>query len=262
MSKGYVAVISPAKRIESGVSKGYKDLSIPMFIDEAEYLSKKMKKFSAGKISSLMGVSNDIGQLNFERFAKWDRNFNESNSDATLLTFKGDVYRGMGAEDFTPKEMEFANDHLRILSGMYGVLKPLDRMMPYRLEMGTSVKLTSKITNLYQYWGNKIANALENELDSDAVILNLASNEYWKAVPKKALKHPIVEFKFLDLKNGEYKSIMTYAKLGRGYMCRFIVKNQIQNWKDLRGFDSNNYLYSDSLSSEYEMVFTRDIVQL
>jgi len=178
------------------------------------------------------------------------------------MTFKGDVYRGMGAEDFSPSEIEYINDQLRILSGLYGVLRPLDRMMPYRLKMGTRWKITPKTTNLYKYWGSKIADEIQSDLSEDGVILNLASNEYWKAIPKKELNHNVVEFKFLDLKGSEYKSVMTYAKLARGYMCRFIAKNGIKNWKDLRAFDSNNYLYNPSMSSEFEMVFTRDIVQL
>lgn len=262
MPKNFIAVIAPAKRLESDVSGHVKQSSMPVFIEEAEYLTKKLKKMSAKSISKLMGVSADIGGLNHDRFAQWTPKFNENNSDVAILAFKGDVYRGMGADDFNNSELNYINENLRILSGLYGLLKPLDLMMPYRLEMGTRMQVTPSKPNLYKFWDTKIANALEEELGEEGVLLNLASNEYFKAIPKKSFNNRIIDFKFLDLKNGEYKSIMTYSKLARGYMCRFMVKNKIKSVDDLKAFDSKNYIYREDLSSENEMVFSRDVVEL
>ena len=262
MAEKFVAVIAPAKRLESGVSEKVDQRTNPVFIEEADYLVNKLRKMSARKLSSMMNVSAEIADLNVQRFADWDKSLPSEKSDAALLSFKGDVYRGMGAEDFNKSEMSYANSHIRILSGLYGLLKPLDSMMPYRLEMGTSFAVTPKKKNLYQYWDQKILNHLEEELGEDGVILNLASNEYFKALPKKSLKNRVIDFKFLDLKNGEYKSMMTYAKLARGYMCRYIVKNKLKNLEDLKGFNLKNYVFRDDLSSENELVFSRDVVEL
>jgi len=251
-----LVIISPAKSLNLDPQQQTEKYSIPEFIEESEYLVKKLKKLSPQKIGNLMNISPDLADLNHQRFADWSTPFTPNNAKQSLLSFSGDVYRGINTQDFSESDLQFAQDHLRILSGMYGLLRPLDLMQPYRLEMGTKFKVTPKLKNLYKFWDGKITEVL-NELSGD-VLINLASNEYFKAVHSKSFKGRVVTPQFKDWKNGEYKTIMTFAKLARGYMTRYIIKNRITKAEDLLGFDENAYVYNPKLSTEDQPVFTRD----
>lgn len=260
--KSFISILSPAKRLETGVENVSGVSTQPDFEDDSTYLINKLKKLSVLQVGELMKLSANLSGLNYDRFAKWNLPFNKNNADEAILTFKGDVYRGMGAESFDKEELLFAQDNIRIISGLYGLLKPLDLIQPYRLEMGTRFKLTPKTTNLYKYWDDKISTKLESILKPDGVIINLASNEYSKAIQPKTIKHRIINFRFLDLKNDEYKTITIYNKLARGYMNRFLVTNKIQSFEDLKLFDLKNYTYNEPKSTENEWVYTREVVEL
>ena len=254
-----ISLLSPAKTMdfENAVTKF--ETSQPEFVTEAEYLVDKLKKLSARQIGSLMKINAELSDLNHQRYEDWNVNHGKSNSRAAMFTFSGEVYRGLQAESFSNNEVEFANDHLAILSGLYGLLRPLDGIKPYRLEMGSKFKVTSKQNNLYKYWGNKISVAL-NEILADhkeKVVINLASNEYVKVIDKKSLNYKIVDCQFMDAKNGEYKVVMTWAKKARGMMAREIVKHKVDNLEGLKSLSFDNYVYNPKLSSETSLTFTR-----
>lgn len=260
--KSFISILSPAKRLDTEVENVSGVFTQPIFKKESQSLISKLRKLDPQDISTLMKVSAKIANLNHERYAKWHLPFTKKNADEAILTFKGDVYRGIGAESFSKDELLFAQENIRILSGLYGLLKPLDLIQPYRLEMGTRFQSSPTVKNLYQYWDTKIATELKKELTVDGVIINLASNEYFKAIQPKKIGHRIINFHFHDFKNGEYKPITIYNKLARGYMNRFIVKNKIINHEDLKLFDSKNYTFNSPKSSENDWVFTREKVEL
>lgn len=204
-----------------------------------------------------MGISNNLGQLNYERNQEWGLPFSSDNARPSVFAFSGDVYRGLDVYTLSKKKLDTLQDTLRIISGLYGILKPLDLMQPYRLEMGTRFQV-GKNKNLYEFWKPKIAKALNDELEDGELFINLASNEYFKAIDTKALKVPVVDLVFKELKNGEYKIIMTYAKLARGYMTRYIVDTNAKTLDDIKGFDCKGYGFSEALSQrENELVFVR-----
>jgi len=256
-----IALLSPAKSLDMDSPCQEVNATQPELLDQSQYLIGKLKKLTAGQIGEMMKISPDLAGLNHNRFQQWSTPFTDKNSKPALLAFRGNVYQGLAAQRFDGKDLAYAQEHVRILSGLYGLLKPLDLMQAYRLEMGTRWKVTPKQTNLYKYWGNTITDKI-NEASGDEPIINLASNEYFKAINKKELKGEIITCHFQDLKNGEYKSIMTYAKLGRGYMTHFMVKNKIEKAEDLKNFNLKNYGYNDQLSSKNDWVFTRDEVEL
>ena len=213
-------------------------------------------------ISSLMGISEKLGSLNFERYADWQTPFTKANAKQAALAFKGDVYTGLAAQNFTTDEFKFAQQHLRILSGLYGVLRPLDLMQPYRLEMGTKLN-NPRGEDLYQFWGNLITESLNKQLKSikaDTVI-NLASNEYFKAVNKTLLNAEIISPAFKDLKNGKYKIISFYAKKARGLMAAWIIKKGLTDPSQLKKFRGEGYRYSAEQSKARQPVFIRDEVR-
>jgi cytoplasmic iron level regulating protein YaaA (DUF328/UPF0246 family) len=250
-------ILSPAKSLDFENAKSFKnEETIPEFIEDSQYLVNKLKKYSAKKIKSMMSVSDAIANLNFDRYQTWDYPFGEEAKQA-LFVFTGDAYRGLDANSLSEEELLRANDKLRILSGLYGLLKPADLMLPYRLEMGTSFKVTPSKTNLYKYWGTKLAAHLEREMKEDEVLVNVASNEYSKALNLKNFKRRVVTCSFKEEKNGEYKAIMTFAKRARGLMTRFIIQENIEEEEHLKAFDLENYTFNDSLSSDDEFVFTR-----
>ncbi|MBL4624385.1 MAG: peroxide stress protein YaaA [Flavobacteriales bacterium] len=251
-------VISPAKSLDFEKCIEFKSSSECIFLSDSEKLIKKTKKLSIKKIGALMSISPALSQLNYDRFQNWSLPFTKGNSKHVLAVFKGDVYRGINVDDFTENEISLAQDKLRILSGLYGLLKPMDLMQAYRLEMGTRFAITPKIKNLYQFWGNKITDALNVELArDDGVLINLASNEYFKAVNVKRITGKVITCHFRDFKNGEYKMIMTFAKLARGYMTRFIIKNNLKQVDGLKAFEEEGYVYNPKLSTENEFTFTR-----
>jgi hypothetical protein len=251
-------LISPAKSITKQDLKVSVQPTVGVFTNEAESLAKKLKKFSVRKIEKLMHVSNDIATLNYNRFQEWEKPVSENEAVRPAISlFTGEVYRGLDAVSLEEKEMRFTQENLRILSGMYGILKPLDLMFPYRLEMGTKWSVTPKTTNLYKFWGKKLSLQLNAEMSEEEEIINLASTEYFKAVDKKVIKAKIITPHFKELKNGEYKIIMTYAKNARGRMMRYIIDNQITNSEILKRFDWDGYRFHEALSTETDWVFTR-----
>lgn len=250
-------VISPAKSLDFENADHISDAALPTLLPQSEKLIKKLKKLSPKKIGSLMGISPKLADINHERFQEWEVPFNDSAKPA-LSVFTGDVFRGINAKAFSDEERATAQSRLRILSGLYGILKPNDLILPYRLEMGTRFAVTPKVKNLYQFWGDQITNQINQELaEDDGVLVNLASNEYFKSINPKKLKGRIVTCTFKDEKNGEYKSIMTYAKIARGLMTRFIIQNNLTEVEQLKTFDLEGYFYNDPMSTEDNLVFTR-----
>ncbi|CAG5081162.1 peroxide stress protein YaaA [Parvicella tangerina] len=250
-------ILSPAKSLDFENARIFeKEKTKPVFIEESEYLINKLKKYSSGKIKKLMNVSDNIAQLNFERFQSWEYPF-PSHARQALFVFNGDAYRGLDANSFSDEEVVIANEKLRILSGLYGLLKPLDLMLPYRLEMGTPFKVTPTKSNLYKFWGTKLAEQLESEMNENEVLVNVASNEYSKALNLKNFNRRVITCSFKEEKNGDYKAIMTFAKRARGLMTRFIIQENINEPEHLKAFDLENYSFNESLSSENEFVFTR-----
>ncbi len=251
-------LISPAKSIQKQELQSSLTPTEGVFLNEADALAKKLKKFTVRKIEKMMHVSNDIASLNYNRFQNWEKpvDLTEESRPAISL-FTGEVYRGLDAVSLSEKSMEYAQNNLRILSGMYGLLKPMDLMYPYRLEMGTSWAVTPKQTNLYKFWGSKLAKELNTQISKGEEIINLASAEYFKAIDQKTIKANIITPVFKELKNGEYKVIMTFAKNARGRMTRYIIENQLNNTENVKSFDWDGYRFHEALSSDNEWVFTR-----
>ena len=249
-------VLSPAKSLDFESNLPTAKYTEACFLTESERINKLLKKKSAKQLSKLMSISPALGQLNFERNQEWQLPFTQDNARQALYAFSGDVYRGLDAYSIETEKMDFVQDTVRIISGLYGLLKPLDLIQPYRLEMGTKFPV-GKNKNLYEFWKKQITQALNNELDDDEFLLNLASNEYFKTIDVKALKVPVVTAVFKDFKNGEYKTIMTFAKLARGYMTRYIIDTKAQTLEDLKGFNYEGYNYSEPMSSDQELVYVR-----
>lgn len=253
-----IFLLSPAKKL---ICEGLDDkfgVTEPAFRSEAEYLAKKLKTKSPLSLMRMMNISRDLGQLNHERFQHWVADPSTDEAMQAILMFQGDVYQGLQAEDFGKRDMAYAQDHVRILSGLYGLLKPLDQVMPYRLEMGCDFKVTAAKKNLYQYWGDKIKNSISEEMDESSVIINLASNEYSKAARLNKMGHRVISPEFRDFQKGEYKMISFFAKKARGLMTRFAIKNKIKEVDDLKAFDLEGYYFNNKLSKEDKWVFTRD----
>jgi cytoplasmic iron level regulating protein YaaA (DUF328/UPF0246 family) len=249
-------VLSPAKSLDYETKLPTTKTTESCFLAEAEHLNTLLKKKSPKDLSELMHISDKLGQLNFERNQEWKLPFTKDNSRQAIYAFSGDVYRGIDAYTIDTKKLDKVEDTVRIISGLYGVLKPLDLMQPYRLEMGTKMPV-GKNKNLYEFWQKKVTEALNNDLEDGELFLNLASNEYFKAVDPKALKVPVVNVAFKEYKDGKYKIVAIYAKLARGLMTRYIIDTDAKTIEDVKGFNSDNYGLSEELSSENELVFTR-----
>ena len=245
-------IISPAKKI-SDKKLPLKNVSKLQFSNEAKYLVKELKNYKINDIKKLMGLSNNLAQLNYERYKRWDLNSDQVN--AAIYMFQGDVYQGLKAETFTTNEIDFAQENLRIISGLYGLLKPLDLVFPYRLEMSTKMK-TKNGNNLYDFWGNKLSKALISDMKSEEVLINLASNEYSRVLKLNDFPKPVITPIFKDYKNGKLKVISFFAKQARGEMCNFIIKNKITNTKNLKTFSNLDYKFSDE-TDKGEILFTR-----
>ncbi len=252
-------VISPAKTLDFETPAKTKVSTQPDFLDQSQQLIDELRELSPSDISGLMGISEKLGDLNFDRFLNWHTPFDADNAKQAVLAFKGDVYTGLDAESFNSKEFKFAQKHLRILSGLYGLLRPLDYIQPYRLEMGTKFANEGG-DNLYQFWGEQITDAMNAQLKKSKsdVLLNLASNEYFKSIQQKSINADIITPVFKDLKNGKYKIISFYAKKARGLMSAYVIKNQLTDVEDIKQFDTDGYRYNASMSSAREWVFTRD----
>ena len=249
-------VLSPAKSLDYETKLPTTKTTEGVFLGEAERLNKLLKKKSAKSLSTLMHISDNLGQLNYERNQEWELPFTSENARQAMYAFSGDVYRGLDAYSIDTKKLDKVQDTVRILSGLYGVLKPLDLIQPYRLEMGTKMPV-GKNKNLYEFWQKKVTKALNEELEDDEIFLNLASQEYFKAIDTKALKVPVINIAFKEYKNDKYKIIAIFAKLARGLMTRYIIDTDAKTIDDIKGFNYENYGFSEELSSENELVFTR-----
>lgn len=254
-----LALISPAKTLDYTTALPTDTYTQPRLLEQSQQLIDVCRKLSASEIASLMTVSEKIANLNVERFRDWNADFDFSNARQALFAFKGDVYTGLDAYHLKDQDINFAQQHLRMLSGLYGLLRPLDLMMPYRLEMGTKLK-NSRGHNLYEFWGSIITDQINQDLaEIDAkVLVNLASDEYYKSVNEKKIKAEIVKPVFLDQKNGKYKVISFYAKKARGLMARYLIENKLNQVEQLKAFDSEGYYFDAESSSNKELVFKRD----
>lgn len=252
-------VISPAKTLDYDTPPTTQRFTLPEHLDHAELLIDQLREFSPQQISKLMHLSDKLAALNVARYGSWTPDVTSNNAKQALLAFKGDVYTGLNAQDFTEQDFEFAQRHLRMLSGLYGVLRPLDLMQPYRLEMGTKLA-NPRGKDLYAFWGERISEWLNQALASqgDDVLLNLASNEYFGAVKRKSLNARVIEVDFKDLKNGQYKIISFYAKKARGLMSRYVIKERIEQPEQLKAFGYDGYRFSADHSSADHLVFLRD----
>ena len=253
-----ITLISPSKTLDFESIPPIESYTDCLFLFESQKLNKILKKMNKESIKELMGVSDKIADLNFNRFKDWNVPFNLNNAKQAIYAFKGDVYSGLDAYSLNNNQINFAQNNLRILSGLYGVLKPLDLIMPYRLEMGTKLK-NDKGNNLYQYWGDSITNSLKNEMIKNkySYVINLASNEYFKSVNLKFLKYSVITPLFKENRNGEFKMIAIYAKKARGLMARYIIDNELNEHEDLKNFNIDGYKFNDEISSNLNYVFTR-----
>ena len=249
-------VISPAKSLDFETNAPTEAFSQPIFTKEAERLNKVLRKKSPRSLKKLMSISDQLAELNYERNQEWQLPFTKENAKQAVYAFTGEVYRGLDASSIPEEKIPEMQDKLRIISGQYGLLKPLDLMQPYRLEMGTKLKVASR-ENLYKFWGSTITKALNEEMEDGELLINLASNEYFKAIKPKELKGRVITPVFKDYKNGVLKSIMTFAKHARGLMVRYIIENGIEDLEGLKGFNEQGYGFDANLSSDNELVFTR-----
>mgnify|MGYP001812123375 FL=1 len=254
-----LTVISPAKTLDFETPPTTRKATQPLFLDRSAELVDDARKMGPGDIRSLMGVSEKIAELNHQRFMNWGTPFTLDNAKQSVLAFKGDVYTGLEAETLSSAQLGFAQKHLCILSGLYGLLRPLDLMQPYRLEMG--LKFANRGgKNLYEFWGDSITTALNRQLkkSGSGVLVNLASNEYFRSVKGGALDAEIITPVFKDLKSGKYRVISFFAKKARGQMARFIIDRELNEPDGLKKFRLDGYRYNRSESSARELVFTRD----
>lgn len=254
-----LALLSPAKTLDYDSALPTDLHTFPRLLQHSEELIQDCQKLSATEIASLMSVSEKIAQLNVARFQDWQPDFNLANARQALFAFKGDVYTGLDAYQLNDQQIDLAQQQLRMLSGLYGLLRPLDLMMPYRLEMGTKLRNT-RGSNLYEFWGEIITQQINMDLldaESD-LLVNLASDEYYKAVKEKQIQAQIVKPVFLDQKNGKYKVISFYAKKARGLMAHFMLEHQPQGAEDLKAFNSEGYYFDADNSTAQELVFKRD----
>ena len=257
-----LSILSPAKTLDYDTAPTTRKSTQPLFLDEATKLVGAARKMTPDDIQSLMGVSEKIAQLNHERFMNWAPDFSLDNAKQAVLAFKGDVYTGLRADTLSTKELAFAQKHLRILSGLYGLLRPLDLMQPYRLEMGLPFQYAGG-KNLYEFWGESITQLLAKHVKASGspVLVNLASNEYFKSVRPKLLDVDIVTPQFRDLKNGQYKMISFFAKKARGLMARYIIEEGLNTPEGLKDFTGEGYYYSAAQSQGGQWVFLRDAPQ-
>ncbi len=252
-------LLSPAKKLDYDSVVATQTHTQPIFVKEAAALIKVLKNKSVDDVSALMDLSPALSQLNVERYAAWKPSFNQDNARQAVLAFNGDVYEGMEASTLSEKDLLWAQDHVAILSGLYGVLRPLDLMRPYRLEMGTRLANPSG-SNLYAFWAKTIAPYLNERLaaDKSPIIINLASEEYFKSVDLKSLKARVVQCVFQDGKKGVFKVVSFHAKRARGLMARYAIEHRVTKPEGLRKFDSEGYAYTPELSTEDKLVFRRE----
>jgi len=251
-------VISPAKTLDYETPSPTETFTQPAYLEHAQELINRARQYSVLDIMEIMAVSSKIAELNFERFEVWHTPFTQANAKQAILAFKGDVYTGLNSATFSQDDFNFAQQHLRILSGLYGLLRPLDLMQPYRLEMGRKID-TVRGKNLYEFWGEIITNGLNQQLESSNSkhLINLASNEYFKAVKPKAVNAQIITPAFKDYKNGSYKMMGVYAKKARGMLSRYIIQNRLTDVNDIKKFNEDGYQFNKAMSEGNTWVFAR-----
>ena len=249
-----IAVISPAKSLDFESIPSCKISTVPQFQKDADYLASKLAKLKTSELGNLLGISPKLAQLNTERYSSWKI----APIKQAIFAYNGDVYDGMQAKDFSTSEIDFAQNHLQILSGLYGLLRPLDAIKPYRIDMGTAFA-TPKGANLYKFWGERITDQLKKRVKESGsnVLINLASQEYFSAINTKKLKARIITPAFKDMSNGKYAMVSFFAKRARGMMSRFIIQNSITDFEMLVGFDDSGYRFNHELSRGDNWVFTR-----
>lgn len=255
-----ITIISPAKSLDFVNKTPISDYSLPIFLKESQKIVNVLKDYSPKDLSKLMNISKDLGLLNASRYQNYKTPFNQENAKQAIFAFTGDVYKGLDAKSLTSNTIDYAQAHLKILSGLYGILKPLDLIQAYRLEMGTKISINNSIS-LYDFWSNKITSELSSNLENtnSQFLLNLASNEYSKSINMKLLNTKVITPIFKDWKNGQYKIISFFAKKARGLMSNFVLENKIKNQNDLKAFDSGGYIYNEDFSTEKSLVFTRKV---
>ncbi len=249
-------IISPAKSLDFETKSPTSLHTQPRFLEQSEKLNKKLKTLSKKNISELMKISEALSALNYDRNQTWKTPFSPDNAKQAIYSFTGEVFRGIDVHTLEEEKIPLLQDRLRILSGLYGILKPLDLIQPYRLEMGTKLPV-GNTKNLYKFWDDTVAKSLNDELKDGELLVNLASTEYFKVLPKKVLKVPMITPVFKDFKNGEYKTVMTFAKKARGLMVRYIIDNNIKTIDGLKNFNKESYRFSEEMSTKNELLFTR-----
>ena len=253
-----ITVLSPAKKLSPECNSNGSAYTKPVFLDQSENLVEILKSYDPVGLQSLMGISQNLSELNWERYQSWTSNFSPDIAREAVYSFKGDTYTGLDADSLAEKDIIFAQDNVRILSGLYGVLKPLDLMLPYRLEMGTRLE-NKNGKNLYEFWGDSLSEIISRELDThkDKALINCASNEYFKSISNEFLEASVITPEFKEIKNGTIKMISFYAKKARGMMARYIIENRIDDVEDILSFNLDGYSYDSALSTESKPVFTR-----
>ncbi len=248
-------VISPAKKLDLKSSFPGADFTTPLFVNEAEQIIEVMHKKSPVEIKKMMKLSDNLAHLNWQRYQSWKKEI-DTNARPAIFTFNGNAYNGLSVHSLPEKKLPKLNEQLRILSGLYGLLRPFDYIYPYRMEMGAKLSFDN-YKNLYEFWRDKITRQLNSELKNNDFLVNLASQEYFKAIDTKKLKAPVYHIVFKEYKNGELKTISLYAKIARGLMTRFIIQNDIKTPDELKLFNINHYAFDADLSGDYKFVFTR-----
>jgi cytoplasmic iron level regulating protein YaaA (DUF328/UPF0246 family) len=253
----FIALLSPAKLLDDQTH--YPDLSCTdaLFTEQSKALVSKLKRYSSEQLADLMEMSTALGDETRARFHAWKLPFTHENAHPAILMFKGEVYRGLQAIELSKKQLDYAQKHFRILSGLYGAMRPLDLVMPYRLMMGTRFKISTKTPDLYAFWSNHVTQHLVDSLGKNDCLLNLSSAEYFKCVNTDILNRRVIQCEFKEKKGAQYKTVNTYTKLARGKMARFIIEHQLKNVDDIRSFDQDRYIFNTALSTSDQYVFTR-----
>lgn len=249
-------ILSPAKTLDFESKSPIDNGTNAEFTKQAQYLINILKTLSVSDLESIMKINNKLALLNYNRFKTWQK---KPLDKQAICVFKGEVYNGLSVNDWSYNNFMFAQQHLRILSGLYGVLRPLDFISPFRLEMGTKLEIDEH-KNLYGFWGNTINKYIMQYIDTQGykTLLNLASNEYFKATKPRLLNTKVITPVFKDFRKGDYKVVTMYAKKARGLMTRFVIKNELSNIQDIKYFDAEGYIYNDRFSTDTQWVFTRD----
>ena len=256
-----ISILSPAKTLDYDSKLPTDKFTQPDFLDDSKALIEVLKGYDVDDIGKLMSISEKLSVLNHDRYSAFEFPFTTDNARPAIFAFKGDVYRDLELNEYSEEDFDFLQNHVRILSGLYGVLRPLDLMQPYRLEMGTKLA-NDRGSNLYQFWGSRISEKLNQEIEAldDDVLLNLASDEYFGAVDTGTFRGRVVKVHFLDFKKDRYKIVSFYAKRARGLMANYIARNHIDDVESVKAFDVAGYYFSEERSAKDELVFLRDEV--